>query len=61
MGRGSQFFWVLNAEKYPSPLEKKHLYSHIDFSLGGKTDKLIKKLRRERNTISKQKGLFDKT
>jgi hypothetical protein len=44
MGRISQIFWFLQAEKAPSPQELRHHYSHLD------VDDDLRKLGRELRT-----------
>jgi len=46
MGRASQLFWVLYAEKMPTMDESRHHYTHLDI-LSGINRRKIKKLRRK--------------
>jgi predicted solute-binding protein len=65
MGRASQIFWFLNAEKMPSEEEITNYYTHLYVNdelkkLRSAHRKNLKKLLKEKkeNIISEQKRLF---
>jgi len=45
MGKGSQIFWFLNAEKIPTSMEQIHHYSHL--SITNELKKIRRIYRRE--------------
>lgn len=49
MGRISQFFWAVNADRFPTKQEQEHHYTHMDFSREN-----IKIIKEYRSALKKQ-------
>lgn len=53
LSRLSQFFWAVNAKKYPDQITKAVRYTDMDFT--HEVETLIKGLRRKKSILRKKK------